>query len=54
MDFPVCEVLYLHFSGDAVLLAVLTMTLNVVGLPIDSRVILSDPGDWLVPGDPLL
>jgi hypothetical protein len=37
-----------------VLLAVLTLILNAVGVPIDIRFMLSNPGDWQVPGDPLL
>ena len=52
--FPVFDGLNLNLSGDAVLLAVLTPKLNTIGVSNDIRVMILDPGDWQVPGDPLL
>jgi hypothetical protein len=43
---PVFDGLNLNLSGDAVPLAVLTPKLNAVGVPIDVRIMLSNPGDW--------
>jgi hypothetical protein len=52
--FPVLNAPCFYLCRDTMLLAMLTLKLNAVGVPIDIWDVLSDGGDGKMPGYPLL